>query len=71
MADLITVPTFTFKQGDPFEGGEYPIQVLYWNDDMVELNQKGNEVLIRAEYLRKLVKEIERHLPEAKKKLSK
>ena len=29
MAELITVPTFIFEQGDILDGGERPIQICY------------------------------------------
>ena len=69
---LITVPMFTFKQGDIFDGGELPIQVLYWNGgDVIELSQEDNSVLLRTQDLKRLFRAIEKHLPEAKSKLSK
>lgn len=69
MAKLITVPTFTFDQGDVFEEGEYPIQVSYYRDGIIELSQGGQEFDIREQDLQKLFKEIKKHLPEAKKEL--
>lgn len=67
MADLITAPTFTFKQGDIFTGDtnvEYPIQVIYYKDTIC-LEQNGNSINIISEKLSALVKEIKNHLPEA------
>lgn len=74
MANLITRPTFTFNQGDPFneeEESEYPIQVIYWDEDILTLKQEDNEVVIRKEYLKPLLKEILKHLPTAEKVLAK
>jgi len=73
MSELTTVPTFIFEQGDVFSGEvdtERFIQVKYWNQgDSVELNQAGNEIMIRACDLKKLFREIQKHLPEATKRL--
>lgn len=69
MEELITVPTFTFDQGDTYEGAEQPIQVLYWNSDLVELRQGKNEILLNDESINKLFKLIKKHLPEARQKL--
>lgn len=71
MTDLITVPTFTFTQGDVFDGRETPIQVLYWNQgDLIELRQEGNNgILINTDCIKKLTKLIIHHLPEATNKL--
>jgi hypothetical protein len=73
MAELITVPTFTFDQGDAFSGNdnvERPIQVKYWNGT-IELKQNGETVLILPDYLESLFKEIKKHLPHANKALKK
>jgi len=67
MANLVIVPNFMYDQGDVFDGGEAPIQVLYYNDDLVELKQGDDKVLIRAKDLNKLFREIKKHLPEAQK----
>lgn len=67
--ELITVPTFNFNQGDVLEGGEQPIQVCYYNVDLVELTQEGKSIIIRHQDLDRLFKEIKRHIPEAKSKL--
>lgn len=71
MQDLITVPTFTFDQGDIWDGennSERPIQVLYY-DGTICLNQNGNEVLISPAHFENLFKAIRKHLPEATKAL--
>lgn len=71
MSELITVPTFTFQQGDPFSGEgspEYPIQVLYYHT-CISLEQNGNSININYEYFEKLFREIRKHLPEATSKL--
>lgn len=69
MAELITVPTFTFSQGDVYDGAEYPIQVCYYNDTedkLIVLNQEDRYVQFSSiKQLKKLVKEIEKHLPSA------
>lgn len=71
MTELITVPTFTFIQGDVFDGRENPIQVLYWNGgELIELRQEGtNGILINTDCIKKLAKLIMHHLPEATNKL--
>lgn len=76
MPDLITVPTFTFNQGDQFEGAEQPIQVCYYNNQegkpLIELNQDGRYINFTSiDELQELVKEIKRHHSEADKYLSK
>jgi len=71
MAELITSPTFTFNQGDVFDGAEEPIQVVYWdNGDVIELRQDKSVVLIQEDQLNVLFKEILKHLPEAKEYLN-
>lgn len=66
MADLITVPTFTFNQGDVFSGedlqAERPIHVDYFNGS-IQLRQDGEfdeqeKILISDAFLDKLFKEI-------------
>lgn len=71
--ELTTVPTFIYEQGEFGDDNfEFPIIVKYWNKgEVIELNQQGNGVLIRAEDIMRLAKEIKRHLPEAIKQLSK
>jgi len=75
MKYLTTVPTFTFPQGDLFDGGEYPITVKYFqsgnSDVLIELEQEDRYVNIQPQHLKLLVKMIEKHLPEAKKELTK
>ena len=69
--ELITVPTFTFNQGEL--GGidwDYPIQVSYYNNG-VELIQEGNSVVVDYAHLNNLFKEIKKHLKEAKQILDK
>lgn len=74
MEHLTTVPTFIFPQGDLFDGGELPIVVKYYQqgdgDALVQLDQEGMAINIQPQHLRLLVKMIEKHLPEAKKELS-
>jgi hypothetical protein len=68
MSELIKVPTFTFRQGDIFGGGERPVQVnFYEGGELIEITQEGNydddeKILIKLEFLDKLVKEIKKHL---------
>jgi len=72
MPDLITVPTFTFKQGNIFNADpevERPITVSYYNGT-IELLQDGEydqpeKILIHPSFLNKLFQEIKKHLPEA------
>ena len=75
MAELITVPTFTFNQGDVFAGcdvvAERPVRINFYLDS-IEIEQDGDfdqpeRVLLSVEYFEKLVKEIRKHLPEATK----
>ena len=67
---LTTTPTFIINQGDPYDGGEQPIQVIYWNEgDLIELRQGEDEVLIQTSILNKVFRLIKRHLPEATDKL--
>lgn len=73
MNQLITVPTFTFEQGDPWEqepDSERPIQVLYY-DNCISLEQNGESVLISPAHFENLFKAIRKHLPEANKALKK
>lgn len=70
MADLITVPTFIFEQGDLLKGGVYPIQVLYWRDGIIELRQGENEVMIKIENIDPLCREIKKHFDDANKSLN-
>lgn len=73
MPELITVPTFTFNQGDVFNeviNVERPIQVCYYSN-AISLEQDGESILIVPEYFEALVKEIRKHLPEANKALKK
>ncbi len=76
MTNLITVPTFTFNQGDIFEGAEPPVQVCFYNgtDDkaLIEISQEGRYVNFTSiDELKQLVKLIQKHLPEAEHKLNK
>lgn len=67
MSKLITIPNFTFTQGDPFdleEGTEYPIEVQYYRDSIC-LVQNGNEILISGSHYKKLFKEAAKHYEEA------
>lgn len=58
MAELKTTPTFTFKQGDIYNGGEQPIQVTYYQNDIVELETDNGSVLISRDYAKALFREI-------------
>lgn len=71
MPDLITVPSFVFQQGDPFDQdplSEQFIHVQYY-DGTIVLEQEGNEVKISPDYFEALFKEIRKHKPEAEKAL--
>lgn len=69
---LITVPTFTFNQGDIFLGegnAERPIQVNYYSGS-IELVQEGEyedagRIAILPEHLDKLFKAIKKHQKDA------
>lgn len=69
--ELITVPTFTFNQGDIFQDAETerPISVDFYKDSIV-LRQDGNfdqqeQILIHSKYLDALFKAIKKHKMEA------
>ena len=72
---LTTAPTFTFIQGDVFEGAEMPIQVQYYNggdEPMIELVQEDRYInFTNIEQLKKFVKEVVKNYSEAKKSLDK
>lgn len=68
---LISVPTFTFNQGDMLLDNEFerPISVDFYNGCIV-LRQDGEfenqeEILISPKFLDALFKEIKKHKPEA------
>lgn len=73
MPDLITVPTFTYYQGDIFNGDdpecERPIHVDYYNGSICLRQDDGynneNSISISPKYMDKLFKEIKKHLPDA------
>ena len=72
MADLTTVPTFTFRQGSLFDGDidvERPITVKFYNGS-ISIEQEGEFdkdeiVLFHPKFLKAFCKEILKHLPEA------
>jgi len=76
MAELITVPTFTFDQGSFYKGDnivERPIRVEFYNDS-ISLVQEGDfnqpeTIMIHPNYLNELFRAIKKHLPEAKETL--
>jgi hypothetical protein len=70
MANLITVPTFTFEQGDLYDGGEQPIRVEYYNGS-IALVQGKDEIILHPEFMEKLFKEIRKHYPDALARLAK
>lgn len=63
MAELKTVPTFIFKQGDIYDGGEQPVQVSYYQNDIVEIETDNGSVLISKHYAKALFREINKHWP--------
>lgn len=72
MSELITVPTFTFRQGknsdSTFE--ENPITVSFYNGS-IELSQEGafdtdEKILLSPNYIDALFKAIKKNMPEAK-----
>lgn len=74
-SQLITVPTFTFNQGDMFEDGEFerPVSVDFYNG-CICLRQDGDypiqeTIKIHPAFFEKLVKAIRRHKVEADKSL--
>ena len=77
MAELITVPTFTFNQGKANDGDyeENPISVDFYNGSII-LRQDGSfdqqeKIVIHPKYLDALFKEIKKHRPEAEHMVSK
>lgn len=72
MAELVTVPTFTFQQGSVAKADsdyESPIRVEFYNGS-ISLRQEGEydveEVInIHPKYFEKLFKEIKKHMPDA------
>ena len=74
MSNLITVPCFNFSQGEIFEGAEMPITVCYYNGSeekvLIELQQEDRTISFTSIVeLKALVKQVEKHLTEATKKL--
>jgi hypothetical protein len=66
-AELDIAPSFTYEQD--FEGDfERPVTVVYWNGS-IELKQSGNSILLQTGSVKELFREIERHKPEAFRKL--
>lgn len=70
MAELITVPTFVFNQGDVFSenGAERPVHIDYYNGSVCIRQYDGdekNEIVLSPEFVKPLFKEIIKHLPEA------
>lgn len=72
---LISVPTFTFNQGDQFIDTEFerPISVDFYNGS-ITLRQDGDydvqeQILIHPKFFDALVKEIKKHKVEADKLL--
>ena len=74
--DLISVPTFTFYQGDVFNSDidlERPISIDFYNGSIV-LRQEGEfdipeTINIHPAYFERLVKAIRKFKPEAEKLL--
>ena len=65
MAELITVPTFNFTQGEVGDlNWEQPISVRYYNGS-IELEQCENSILIPDEHFEAFVKEIRKHKKQA------
>ena len=65
--ELITVPTFTFDQGDVFDldsGSERPVSVRYY-DGSIEMEQNGESIIISPKYAKALFKEVVKHMDEA------
>lgn len=73
MPHLITTPTFQYQQGELFEeqGAEYPINVIYYDDGCITLEQGGHSVTTNKKWLDGLFREIKKHIPAAEKHLSK
>lgn len=71
MKNLITVPTFTFRQGNHSDGTfeENPIQVSFYNGS-IELSQEGQfdqdeSIIISPNHVKALFRAIQKHTPEA------
>jgi len=65
MSKLITVPTFRFDQGNPHEGGELPLQVSFYRDGIIEIEQDGEEITLKKDFIFKLAHAINNHYAEA------
>lgn len=69
--ELITVPTFTFNQGDQFIDSEFerPISVDFYDGSIVlrqdKENDIQNQILIHPKYFNDLLREIKRHKKDA------
>lgn len=70
-AELHTTPSFTFEQENAEGMIERPINVAYYNDNVICLSQAGNEIIICGNQVKELFREILRHHPEAQKQLKK
>ena len=71
MANLITVPNFIFHQGNAGDDSfEAPIHVCYYRD-CISIEQADRSVVVTYEHFKKLFKEIDRFIPEAKHMLDK
>ena len=69
--DLKTVPTFNFSQGEYGDQDyEQPINVAYYRNDVVELEQDGSTIVLRIDQVQRLASLIKKYNYEAQKKLS-
>lgn len=70
MSELITVPTFTFKQGELFDTDvEQPLHVDYFNGS-IQIRQDGGydqqeSINISSKHIKAFFKEVLKHLPDA------
>ncbi|MDF2189302.1 hypothetical protein [Paraflavitalea sp. CAU 1676] len=73
MKQLLTVPNFTYEQGDPFGGDqrcERPIRVEYYNGSICLDQGENGCISILPEHFEPLFKLIRKHKPEAEQRLN-
>jgi predicted deacetylase len=69
--ELLIAPSFTFEQENADGLTERPVTVVYYNDDLVCLEQSGKSITLCGNQMKELFREIIRHHPEAQKALKK
>lgn len=76
MTKLITVPTFTFNQGNPYtdEASELPLHVDFYQG-CICIRQEGEyrqqeEIKVHPQFIKAFFKEVLKQLPEAESMLA-